>query len=93
MLNLLPPEGSLLTMKIVHELRQVLAFSDEELVALDFQQHEDGRLTWKNTVEPRVIKPGVKATGIVYEALEKLDKEGKLRENHLSLCEKFEYGE
>lgn len=90
MLNLLPPEGNLLTMKIVHDLRQALAFSDEELEALNFQQ-SDGRLSWQNTVEPKEVEAGIKARGVVYDELEKLDKEKKLREAHLTLCEKFEY--
>jgi len=91
-LNLLPPEGSLLTMKIVHDLRQALAFSDEELTALNFQQNDD-RLTWQDTVEPKEVEVGVKAASIIYDLLEKLNKDGKIREAHLTLCEKFEYTE
>jgi len=90
MLNLLPPEGNLLTMKIIHELRQGLAFSDEELAALKFQQ-SDGRLQWKNAVEPKEVEVGVKAASITYDLLEKLNKEEKITEAHLTLCEKFEY--
>lgn len=90
MLNLLPPEGTLLTMKIVHELRQDLAFSEEELAALKFQQSND-RLQWENTVEPKEIEVGVKAMSTTYDLLEKLNKEEKITEAHLTLCEKFEY--
>ena len=52
LLNLLPPEGSLLTMKIVHELRLALSFSDEELEALQFQQNGD-QLMWNQSVGPK----------------------------------------
>lgn len=89
-LNLLPQEGTLITMKVVHDLRQALAFSEEDLKALDFKQ-EDERLMWNNSVGPKEIKVGVKAAGVVHDALEKLDKDSKLRESHLSLVEKFEY--
>ncbi len=90
MLNLLPPEGNLITMKIVHELRQALGFSDEEFTALDFKQ-ENGRLMWKEGTGPKEVKVGVKAASIVHDELAKLDKGGTLKEAHLTLCEKFEY--
>jgi len=90
LLSLLPPEGTLLTMKIVHELRQGLAFSEKDFAILQFKQ-VDEQLKWEKGVGPKEVKVGVKATGIVYDLLAKLDKDGKLREAHLSLCEKFEY--
>lgn len=89
-LNLLPQEGTLITMKVVHDLRQGLAFSEEDLAFLNFRQ-EDERLLWDNGVGPKEVKVGVKAAGVVHDALEKLDKDSKLRESHLSLVEKFEY--
>ena len=89
-LGLLPPEGNLITMKIVHELRQGLAFSEEDLAILDFRQ-EDERLMWNNGIGPKEVKVGVKAAGVVHDELAKLDKDEKLREAHLSLVEKFEY--
>lgn len=89
-LGLLPPEGTLITMKIVHELRQGLAFSEDDLAALDFQQG-DGQLRWKNGIGPKEVEVGPKAKRIVYDELEKLDKDKKLNVSHLLLCEKFEY--
>ena len=91
-LGLLPQEGTLITMKIVHDLRQALAFSEEDLAFLNFRQ-EGERLMWDNGVGPKEVKVGVKAAGIVHDALAKLDKDGKLRESHLLLVDKFEYGE
>jgi len=89
-LGLLPPEGTLLTMKVIHDLRQGLAFSEEDLAILDFQQ-SDGQLRWNNGIGPKEVKVGVKAAGVVHDELAKLDKDDKLRESHLTLCEKFEY--
>jgi len=90
MLALLPPEGNLITMKIVHDLRQALAFDESELAVLKFVQDGD-QLTWQNGVGPKEIEVGVKAAGVIHDELARLDKEGKLRESHLGLCEKFEY--
>lgn len=89
MLGLLPQEGNLLTMKIIHELRQELAFSEEDLAILDFKQ-EDERLLWQ-PLDPKEVKVGVKAASIIHDELKKLDKDSKLRASHLTLCEKFEY--
>ena len=89
-LGLLPPEGNLLTMKVVHELRQALAFSEEDHAILKFEQ-SDGQLRWNNGVGPKEVKVGPKASGVVYDELEKLDKDEKLNVSHLLLCEKFEY--
>lgn len=91
-LGLLPPEGNLITMKIVHELRQGLAFSEEDLAILGFRQ-ENERLIWNNGIDPKEVKVGVKAAGVIHDELAKLDKDGKLRESHLLLVEKFGYGE
>jgi len=90
LLGLLPPTGNLLTMKIIHDLRQALAFSEKDLKVMDIQQ-SDGRLQWKNGVGPKAVKVGQKAKSIVYDELEKLDKDEKLNASHLLLCEKFEY--
>ena len=88
-LGLLPQEGTLITMKVVHDLRQGLAFSEEDLAILDFRQ-EDERLMWNN-IGPKEVKVGVKAAAVVHDELAKLDKDSKLRASHLTLCEKFEY--
>lgn len=88
-LGLLPPEGTLVTIKIVHDMRQALAFSEEDLKILNLRQ-EDERLFW-NDLDPKEVKVGIKAASIVHDELAKLDKDGKLRESHLALCEKFEY--
>lgn len=89
-LGLLPPEGTLITMKVVHELRQALAFSEEDLKILNFEQ-SDGQLRWNNGIGPKEVKVGPQAAVVVYDELAKLDKDEKLNVSHLLLCEKFEY--
>lgn len=91
LLSILPAEGNLLTMKIVTDLRGELGLSEEEFEVLDVRQ-EDGRVFWDTNKDAgKKVEIGVKGRGIVYDTLAKLDKEGKLRREHLSLCEKFEY--
>lgn len=91
MLNLLPPaEGHLLHVKIVHDVRLNIAFSEEDLAFLQFDQ-SDGQLRWQNGVGPKEVELGPQVTGIIVEELGKLDKNEKLREAHISLVEKFGY--
>lgn len=91
MLNLLPPaEGNLLHVKIVHDVRLNIAFSEEDLAFLQFDQG-DGQLRWQNGVGPKEVDLGPQVTGIIMEELGKLDEQEKLREAHLSLVEKFKY--
>lgn len=91
MLGLLPPAvGNLLTVKIVHDLRQAIAFSEEDLGILQFEQN-DGQLRWKDGIGPKGIEVGPQVAKIIHDELGKLDKNEKLREDHLTLVEKFEY--
>jgi hypothetical protein len=91
MLSLLPPaEGNLLNVKITHDLRQGLAFSEEDLAILQFEQ-SDGRLNWQNGIGLKELEIGPHIANVIYDELAKLNESEKLREGHLSLAEKFEY--
>ena len=90
LLGILPAEGNLTTIKIVRELREALSFSEAEHA--DLQMTQDGdRLTWREPETPRPVEIGAKGQEIIRSALEKLDQEKKLKEDHLGLCELFEY--
>lgn len=90
-LNILPPEGNFLTLKIVRKLREALSFTEEELKTFEIVQ-EGHRITWNSTADTSggtEIPIGEKATDLIVTALKKLDQEGKLTEQHVSLYEKF----
>ena len=93
LLGILPPTGDLTTIRIVRKLRESLSFTEEELVTHNVEQHENGQVTWLETGEPKEIELGAKAMETAVKALEKLDKEGKVEEKHLTLFEKFGIGE
>ncbi len=89
LLNILPHEGDFTTLKIIRKLRETLSFSEEEHKRLQFQQ-EGGQVKWK--IEGDVVKDinlGEKATDIIVEALKKLDKEKKLKDEHYSVYTLF----
>lgn len=89
LLSVLPAEGNFVTLKVVRKLRDSLSFSEEEIKEFKFV-HGNNQVTWNNTVEQsRPIEIGTQAKTIIQDALNKLDKEEKLREEHFTLCVKF----
>ena len=94
---LLPAEGNFATLKIVRELQMELAPTEEEykLAGLKDDLLTGGinaELGW-DKVEDKEIVFGDIAKAIIVSALEKLDKEEKLTQQHFSLYEKFVIGE
>ena len=101
-LALLPPEGSYATLKIVRELQMELAPTEEEskkagLVdnlltgGVTIDDPDDPEKGW-DAVEPKEIIFGDIAKGIIVAALEKLDAEEKLTQQHFNLYELFVEG-
>jgi hypothetical protein len=99
LLNVLPPEGDLRTMRIVHDLRMALALSQQEMTdwGVENQVDEAGKPTgviWDDAkVQDAEIDVAGEKTALIVEALKKLDSEKKLTAQHLSLCEKFPFGD
>lgn len=89
LLSVLPNEANYLTLKIVRELKETLSFTEEEHKTYKFSQ-EGNVIRWDDTGQTRKdITIGEKATDIVRDAFKKLDNHGKLREEHISLYERF----
>ena len=94
-LALLPAEGSYATLKIVKELQMELAPSEEESEVAGVKDDlltggvaVDPEKGW-DKVEPKEIVFGDIARGIIVAALEKLNEQEKLTQQHFSLYEKF----
>lgn len=93
LLNILPMEGDFLTIKIVHDLRTELAFTEEEHAALKFETLDTGDVRWVTGADkPKDISIGEVAMGIIRQRLTELDKEKKLTEQHIPIYEKFVLG-
>jgi len=89
LLSLLPQEGSYINLKLLRTAREELSFSDEEVGILNFVQEGD-QVRWN--MEADVIKDvaiGQVVTLMIVDSLKKLDGEGKLKNDHFSLFEKF----
>ncbi len=87
LLNILPPEGNIATIKIVHRLRQDLAPTEQEFKDYKITQNE-GQVMWDDAMEKKrgaqEKKIGPKAYIMIEEQFKKLNDEKKLTEGHLS---------
>lgn len=88
LLSILPREGDLSTVRIVHDLKQALSFSEEEHKSLQMKTEGD-RITWGGGDGVKEIPIGPRAHTLIAETLEGLDKDKKITEDHLGLWEKF----
>ncbi len=89
LLSSLPKEGDLPTIRIVHELRQALSFTEEENEVLNIRE-EGEQLLWDiNADGHKDIPIGPRAHVLIEETLNRLDAEKAITEDHLSLREKF----
>ena len=89
-LTILPREAELDTIKIVHELRNELSFSEDEHKQMNIEQNKNGSYSWdEDTVIIKDFNIGEVATRIIKDELDKLNKEGKVTERHLPLFDKF----
>jgi len=95
-LNILPQEGNILTLRILRKLKENLSFTEEEHKVLNFKTIQDKFMQW-STVTPdgtsipqeKEIDIGEKASDLIKEALKKLDDDKKLTEGHMSVYDKF----
>jgi hypothetical protein len=93
LLQILPQQGNVATLRIVRKLREDLSFTEDEIKAFDIII-EEGRITWDEVkAKPRGYEFGATAHKTIIDTLEKLDNEGKVEIQHLSLMDKFGIGE
>lgn len=89
LLNLLPKEGNIATIKTIKALSEVIALTEEEQKQCNFSSDDKG-LKWDRTKEPTLDHEfSGPQTKLVVEQLEKLNEEKKILVEHLTLCEKF----
>jgi len=88
--ELLPKETSFANWKIINDLKQQLAPTEEELKAINARPTEDGQIIadW-NAVPEKEIVFGEVTEKFIVDALKKMDAESKLLPEHISVYEKF----
>jgi len=95
LLNVLPFEGNVVTLKIIRDLQNSLSFSEEEMKRFKMQniRRPDGSTyaVWdsEHTGETKEIEIGDIANAMIVEQLKAFEQRKKLRMEMLGLYEKF----
>ena len=86
----LPTEGNITALKIMRKMREDLSFSEEEHKEFKLVIENNKAPTWDYENQTKKDIPiGEKATDIIKDMLQKLDREQKLTIDHMALWEMF----
>lgn len=91
LLNVLSQGGNNLTdLKIVHNLKMTLSFSEKEQKQSKMKYLESGNVKadW-TAVKPKDVKLCDRTKEIIAKGLKKMGEQEQLTEEHFTLCEKF----
>jgi hypothetical protein len=88
LLNLLPAEGTIVTLKVVNQLRLDLALSEEEVIRCGLRIEND-RVMWDDGTYTKEIKLGEVARNLIKESLEELNQKEKLIIGDVDLWDLF----
>jgi len=89
LLVLLPQKEDINILKIVRDLKNSLALTEEEYKEFEVKV-ENGMTRWNEKgLEEREIQIGEKANDVCVDALKEANKQKLLTEQHISLYEKF----
>lgn len=89
LLEILPAQGDVTTLRIVRSLREELSFSEDEHKTIGFRQ-EGNQILWNQ--DSSLIKDvpmGAKAKEVISTSLKKLNEEKQLPMDYLDLYERF----
>ena len=89
LLNILPGEGDITTIRIVRQLREDLSFSEQE--HKDFGiVNEENQIKWDPAkAQPKEVEFGPKVAKLVSKALKKLSDSDKLTTQYVDLYDRF----
>lgn len=88
--QLLPVENDLSTLRIVRKVKKDIGISEDEYKYYEIKPLENGGISFnsKKALEEKEFEIGEVAIHLVQSALEKLDKDKKLKEEHLNIYDK-----
>ena len=90
--SLLPNESDYTNLKLVRVARETLSFDEMENAALNFKQDGD-KVTWTDSIGEKDVDLGEVVTVMIVNALKKLSDDKQLKNEQMSLYEKFVEGE
>lgn len=92
LLNILPKEGNVVTLRILRDFQNELSFTEEEKATIKLVFSDD-RITWDDSlVTGKEIDIGDTMKELIVAALKRLDASKRLSMEQLPLYEKFVTG-
>ena len=91
-LNMLPDEDKFAGMKAILKAKGVLNFSPEDVALYKMKSDVNGNWTWDlDLAQKHVLDAPLEeyVVSIIRQQLEKMDKVGKIKKQHMSLYEKI----
>lgn len=89
LLNILPREADVMTVRILKDLKADLGMSEEEIKRINLRQEGMG-LVWDKTKDiPKEVAIGPTGRGVIKSTLEKMDREKKITDDILPLWDMF----
>jgi hypothetical protein len=93
-LTIMPAQGNYATLRLVNDMRMILAPSEKELTEQEIKEEHNAEtgstsLRWKDEKYKADIDLTPKMLGMIVKRLEELDVQAKLEANTLELFEKF----
>lgn len=89
LLSLLPDQGDYVTLKVLMKLKLSIGLTEEEIQKWGVRQDLENKMVYWDENGEAEIPIGEVATGIIVDALRKLDKTKQLPVNLFDLYEKF----
>ena len=89
LLQILPVEGDIASLKIVRELQSKLGFTEGEFKEFELQKKDNTYVWNEKGRKEKEIMIGDKMNEIIIDSLKQLDKQKKLSFNHMNLYSKF----
>jgi hypothetical protein len=89
LLNVLPVQGDILTLRLITEMRKDLSFSEREHIDLEIKSSGNA-ITWNSMKDtPKKILYGPIKLKLIQDELKKLNDEKKLTLDHVPLYDLF----
>jgi hypothetical protein len=88
LMGILPPESNFITFRLITDFKKELSFTEKEIKTCGITQ-QDGKVFWKKSIDKN-FTIGEQLLIIIQTSLQKLDKEGKVNDNNISLFDKFQ---
>jgi hypothetical protein len=88
LMQVLPPEGNLITMRVLREFKAQLDFTADEIKAREIRT-EGGMMQWNGEGDKKIVEVSAAVRDIIKAAFKKLDDEKKITVQMLPVYDLF----